>query len=101
MLPQEFIHEMKLKLMAEKSRLENDLAGLTGHTEVGDDMDENATEMQLDEVNQNLNERMSEDLAKINAALMKIENGTYGTDSEGNEISQDRLRAIPWADKAL
>lgn len=101
MLSQEFIEEMKAKLLTEKSRLETDLAGLSEHTEVGDDSDENATEIQLDEVNQNLTERMSQDLAKINDALLKIENGTYGTDNDGNEISEDRLRAIPWADKAL
>lgn len=101
MLSQEFIEEMKSKLLAEKTRLENDLAGLSEHTEVGDDSDENATEVQLDEVNQNLTERMSDDLDKINIALQKIEDGSYGVDADGNQISEDRLRAIPWADKAI
>ena len=38
---------------------------------------------------------------KIDKALLKIDNGTYGTDDEGKEISQERLAALPWADKAI
>lgn len=101
MLSNEFIEEMKSKLLEEKSRLESELGGIKEHTEVGDDLDENATEIQMDEVNQNLSESMNNDLTKINNALQKIEQGTYGTDEDGNEIGEDRLRAIPWADKAI
>lgn len=101
MLSQEFIDEMKAKLLAEQEILKSDLAGLQEHSEVGTDLDENATEIQMDEVNQNQIERMSADLAKVEVALQKIEDGTYGVDSEGVEISEDRLRAIPWADKAI
>lgn len=101
MLSSEFIEEMKGKLLAEKARLEADLAGLSNHTEVGDDLDENATEIQLDEVNRDLSERIKDDLSKIEIALSKIEAGTYGIDANGNEIGEDRLRAMPWADVAL
>lgn len=101
MLSQEFIQEMKAKLLAEQEILKNDLAGLSQHSEVGDDLDENATELQMDEVNQNQIERMTADLAKVETALQKIEAGTYGVDNDGVEISEDRLRAIPWADKAI
>lgn len=101
MLSSEFIQEMKAKLLEEQTTLKNDLAGLSEHSEVGDDLDENATEVQMDEVNQNQIERMTADLAKIEVALQKIEDGTYGVDSDGVEISEDRLRAIPWADKAI
>lgn len=101
MLSQEFIQEMKAKLLAEQEILKNDLAGLSEHSEVGDDLDENATELQMDEVNQNQIERMTADLSKIETALEKIEAGSYGIDSDGVEISEDRLRAIPWADKAI
>jgi RNA polymerase-binding transcription factor DksA len=44
---------------------------------------------------------MKSDLEKVSKALGKIEAGTYGTDDEGKEISEERLRAMPWADKAL
>ena len=101
MLSQEFIQEMKAKLLAEQEILKNDLAGLSQHSEVGDDLDENATELQMDEVNQNQIERMTADLAKVETALEKIEAGTYGVDNDGVEIAEDRLRAIPWADKAI
>ncbi|HMR55139.1 MAG TPA: hypothetical protein PKD34_00925 [Candidatus Doudnabacteria bacterium] len=101
MLSQEFIQEMKAKLLEEKAKLTSDVGGLSEHTEIGDDLDENATEIQMDEVNQNLTTRMNDDLEKIENALQKIEDGTYGVDADGNEISEDRLRAIPWADKAI
>lgn len=101
MLSKEFIEEMRTKLLEEKSHLEAELGGIHEHTEVGDDLDENATELQMDEVSQNLSESVNSDLQKINVALQKIDQGTYGTDDEGNEIGEDRLRAIPWADKAI
>jgi RNA polymerase-binding transcription factor DksA len=44
---------------------------------------------------------LQKDLEKVEAALNKIANGTYGTDDDGKEISEARLRAIPWADKAI
>ncbi len=101
MLSQDFIQEMQAKLLQEQETLKNDLAGLQQHNEVGDDLDENATELQIDEVSQNQIERMTADLAKVEKSLQKIEAGTYGTDEDGNEIGEDRLRAIPWADKAI
>jgi RNA polymerase-binding transcription factor DksA len=101
MLSQEFINEMKQKLAEQKTKLEEDLKGLIPHTEMGDEMDENAEEINIDEVNQDLISTMKSDLEKINKALAKIEAGTYGTDDEGKEISEARLRAMPWADKAI
>ena len=101
MLSEQFISEMKQKLEEQKQKLQTDLAGLSPHTELGDDYDENATEIEVDEVNQDLIARMQSDLAKIDKALAKIADNTYGTDDEGREIFEQRLRAIPWADKAI
>lgn len=101
MLSQDFIEEMKTKLLAEKDRLTTDSSAMHEHTELGREYDENAQEVELDEVNQDMKSRMEADLAKIEKALSKIESGNYGTDDEGNEISEERLRAIPWADQAL
>ncbi len=101
MLSQEFIEEMRAKLLAEKELLTKDSAGLAEHTEVGTEFDENATEVQLDDVSADLRGRMHDDLEKIEKALAKIESGTYGTDDEGKEISEERLRVIPWADQAI
>lgn len=97
----EFIEEMKTKLTAEREKLEKELAAYSEHTEVGTEMDENATEIQIDEVSQNMRERVQVDLEKIEKAMQKIEDGTYGTADDGSEISEDRLRAIPWADTAI
>ncbi len=101
MLSQEFINEMKQKLVESKEKLEQDLAGLSPHTEIGSNPDESAEEVELDEVNQDMIARINQDLAKINKALQKIEAGTYGVDDEGNQISEARLKALPWADKAI
>ena len=101
MLSQDFIEEMKAKLLAEKDRLTADFAGLSEHTEIGREFDENAQEVEIDEVNTDMRGRMESDLAKIEKALAKIEAGTFGTAGDGQEISEDRLRAIPWADQAI
>ena len=101
MLSQDFIEEMKAKLLAEKDRLSADMAGMSEHTEIGRDYDENAQEVELDDVNSDMRGRMQTDLEKIDKALAKIETGTFGTAEDGQEISEDRLRAIPWADQAI
>lgn len=101
MLSKDFIEEMKQKLLAAKQKLEADLAGLSPHEELGGDLDSNVQEVEDDEVSQDMIARINGDLEKIAKALKKIENGTYGTDDEGSPISEERLRVIPWADKAI
>ena len=101
MLPKEFIEEMKQRLLDQKQKLEQDLQGLSAHTEMGDDEDENAEEVNVDEASRDVMALMTADIAKIEKALSKIADGSYGTDNEGKEISEARLRALPWADKAI
>lgn len=101
MLSQDFIDQMKVKLLAEKERLSTDFAALSDHTELGPEYDDNIQEVEQDEVNTDLRARMESDLAKIDKALAKIEAGNYGIDDNGAEISEARLNAIPWADVAL
>lgn len=101
MLSQTFVDEMKQKLLAAKKKLEADLAGLNFHEELGGDLDSNVQEVEDDEVSQDVIARIKLDLEKINKALAKIEDGSYGTDAEGKNISEERLRILPWADKAL
>jgi DnaK suppressor protein len=101
MLKHEFVQEMKTKLLEAKAKLEGDLKGLHAHTELGTDQGENAEEVELDDVNRDLMGRMQADIEKIDKALSKIEAGTYGVDDEGKEISEERLRVLPWADKAI
>ncbi len=101
MLQPQFIAEMKQLLEEQQAKLIIDLQGLDAHVELGTDSDENAQEVENDEVNQDLMARMRDDLEKVEVALAKIDDGTYGVDSNGKEISEDRLRVIPWADKAI
>jgi RNA polymerase-binding transcription factor DksA len=101
MLTQTFIEEMKRRLAEEQSRLKAELAAIAPHTELGDDEDDNAQEISGDEASLDEIAVLKSDLAKVGKALEKIAAGTYGTDDDGNEISEERLRALPWADKAL
>ncbi len=101
MLNQAFIEEMKQKLIAAKAQFTEEMAGLPVHTEMGDDRESNADDLNPDEVNFDLRDRLQADIAKIDKALAKIEQGTYGTDDEGKEISQERLEILPWADTAI
>jgi len=101
MLSQQFIDEMKSKLLVEKVRLEEELKGLAPHTEIGNSLEDAAEEFTMDEVNRDIIARIMLDLAKIEKALLKVEDGTYGTDDDGKEIGEDRLRVIPFADKAI
>jgi RNA polymerase-binding transcription factor DksA len=101
MLSKEFIEDRKEQLLALKAQLSNELSGLKPHTELGNDFDDLASELQIDEVNQDLILRIEQDLSKIDLALERIALGTYGIDDDGNEISEERLVAMPYADKAV
>lgn len=101
MLSQAFIAEMKLKLEAAKQKLQAELDGLKAHEELGGDIDSNVQEVEDDEVSQDMIARLKADLEKIDAALVKVKAGNYGTDADGKEIPEARLRAMPWADKAV
>lgn len=101
MLSKEFIEEMRARLLAEKEKIEQVLSELSEHTEMGDEREDNALEVEQDMLNADLIERNQEDLNKIDWALSQIEQGTYGTDKDGNQISEERLRVMPWADTAL
>lgn len=98
----EFTEEMKQLLLATKAQLTEELAGLSSHTEVGEDPDENASEIEMDEVSQDVMSRIQGDLAKIETALSRIEQGVYGIDINTKEdIAEDRLRVLPWAETGV
>jgi RNA polymerase-binding transcription factor len=45
-----------------------------------------------------LRDRSRADLARVEAALLKLDDGTYGACAScGNPIAPERLEAIPWA----
>ena len=101
MLPKAFIEEMKSRLLEEKKKLEQDLSGLHSHQELGEDLDSNVQEVEDDEVAQDVIFRMKADLEKVNKALAKIADGSFGIGDDGQPIPENRLRAMPWADRAI
>ena len=99
-------------LLDERHRVERALAGLReGHPgsmedeaeEVNggldtDDLGDTASITLGREIDYTLGEHSQTVLGEIDAALARIEAGTYGTCTNcGNEISVGRLEAYPWA----
>jgi RNA polymerase-binding protein DksA len=57
-----------------------------------------ATETYDRELDYTLEENSEQILAEIDAALKRIEEGTYGIcTNRGEQISEERLEALPWA----
>lgn len=105
------IEKYKAILVAERDRLRQDLKRIEDRAAgrdrlqsepVGQDFDEPggdaATETVERAQSMALGANLRELYEEINAALEKIENGTYGIcDSCGAEITKKRLNALPWA----
>ena len=101
MLSPEFIEQSKQRLLEIQKSLTEELKGLSPHTELGNQEGDAASELEIDEVNQDLIARITSDLEKIAKALVKIDAGTYGLDDDDKEISEARLVVMPFADKAV
>jgi len=110
MIAKGLIKENRKRLLAEKARLEKLLGKIAEpnpdiegdykaiYTDMGDDADENATEVSEYEANVGEERRLEEKLGLVNDALKRIDDGTYGVDAKtGKEISEERLRAVPEA----
>ena len=102
---------LRAALLEERERVEKAIANLRdGHPgslddeveEVAGTNDNNlaqtATATLGREIDYTLGENSGEILTRIDAALARIDGGTYGTCSNcGQEISAARLEAYPWA----
>jgi RNA polymerase-binding transcription factor DksA len=103
--------KFKNKLLAEKAAIEDALSGIgsknprsvsgweatSGNMEV-DTADENESADKLEELEENtgIADQLERQLGDINAALAKIETGTYGIcEICGQPIERDRLEANP------
>jgi RNA polymerase-binding protein DksA len=61
-----------------------------------------AKELEDSEVVDALGNEAREEIAKISAALVRLDNGRYGTCSECSEpIGVDRIKAYPYADECI
>ncbi len=73
---------------------DRDLSGLDQHP--ADDADR----LQGDEVDEGLAEQLRDELAAVERAERRLEEGTYGLSIESGEpIPAPRLEAIPWAER--
>ena len=112
-LTQDQIETYRKRLKEERRRILVNIEGLRDElgTSLTDDTEENGLEthigdqgtmMFLRERDLSVEENEEHLLAEIDAALQRIKDGTYGVcvDS-GEEISTDRLDAIPWAARTV
>ncbi|MGH0030744.1 MAG: TraR/DksA family transcriptional regulator [Myxococcota bacterium] len=90
---QERLTHMREEIAARTGAVERDL-----RRKRNPDSEERATETENDMVLERLDEGGREELARIDAALARIEQGRYGTcDQCGDEIAIGRLEALPFA----
>jgi DnaK suppressor protein len=112
---QQLVEENKAKLETERKRL----LGILGRNadqegagefpgdfkprfqEVGREDGENASE--VEQYTNDLGEvqALEQRLGQVDAALARIANGTYGKCTQGDDIEEDRLRAVPEADTCM
>ncbi|HUJ55590.1 MAG TPA: TraR/DksA C4-type zinc finger protein [Gaiellaceae bacterium] len=102
--------QFRATLLEERQRVEHALAALRDEhpgsldeeveeiAATSDNLAETATATLGREIDYTLGENSGEVLAQIDAALDRIETGTYGICAGcGREIPQPRLEAYPWA----
>ena len=95
-------------LQRERERIQAELASLRNARGDGDDelsrVDQHpadqGSELFETERDQSLIERLEHDLAAIERAERRVEEGTYGVSVDSGEpIPEGRLEAIPWAER--
>jgi len=95
---------LKAKLEAKKAELESRLERIKTNVRRGYDADsgERAKEMEDSEVVDALGNEARREVAKISAALKRIESGTFGVCTDcGGDIDEARLEAYPYADDCI
>ncbi|OGE81794.1 MAG: hypothetical protein A3H72_02865 [Candidatus Doudnabacteria bacterium RIFCSPLOWO2_02_FULL_48_8] len=114
-MDKQLIEQNREKLLAEKKRLrailgfDSDNEGTGAYPgeykprfpEFGSKEDENASEMTFYETNLAVTQDMEKKLVKVDSALKRIEDGTYGKCVKGDDIEEGRLLAIPEADTCI
>lgn len=109
------LRAVKKRLQTERERLEEELHEIMERTSISSDIEQVSELSTYDDHPADLASETFErekDLAlegniqdlldKVNTALEKIEDGTYGLcDSCGVEINTNRLEALPWASLCL
>ena len=97
----EFIAEMKKALEAEKVILDKEINVTGDFPEYGRNNEDNVTEMADYQASKSTESTLEERLVNVNAALERMDQGSYGVTSDGSSIPEDRLRANPAADSVV
>jgi len=109
------LRAIKKRLLTEKERLEQELHEIMERTSISSDIEQVSELSTFDdhpadlasetferEKDLALESNIQDLLGKVNTALEKIEDGSYGLcDSCGIEINANRLEALPWASLCL
>jgi RNA polymerase-binding transcription factor DksA len=102
------LEEERARLVHANTRLrsENGSNLEDGIGEIGGSTDENLGDLASDtyerELEEGLEDGILETVRAIDAALKRIEDGTYGfSEISGRPIGEERLRAIPWATRCV
>jgi RNA polymerase-binding transcription factor DksA len=107
------VGQIRLELELERDRLRSAIAGVdhrgslteeTGDLSVGmdDHIADAATDTYMRELDEGLGENAERLLSEIEAALGRIDEGTYGICTAcGRPIDADRLEAVPYATLCL
>ncbi len=84
-------------LLARAREIEDDL-----RHELDDDLSEQAIDLADDEALTGIDDVLRREISDIRQALLRIENGSYGTCAEcGKDIRPERLKALPTATKCI
>ena len=82
--------------------MEDELGEISGGGTGDNHLADMATVTYDRELDQGLEDGVQQTVAQIDAALQRIEDGTYGVcEACGNQIAPDRLRAIPWTTRCI
>ncbi|HEX8783102.1 MAG TPA: hypothetical protein VF764_07020 [Steroidobacteraceae bacterium] len=95
----QYLLRLRASLVAAAEATESDEAEVKGERGGGAvELEDDAQELDALERDGNLVVRDVERLARVDRALQKIEEGTYGlSDKSGEPIARDRLEAVPEA----
>ncbi|PIT98087.1 MAG: hypothetical protein COT71_02675 [Candidatus Andersenbacteria bacterium CG10_big_fil_rev_8_21_14_0_10_54_11] len=93
----QFIAEMKANLKAEQQQLNAEVAATKEFPDYGRHEEENATEVADYQAAAATEDMLSRRREEVEAALQRIDAGTYGITNDGQLIPEERLRANPAA----
>jgi len=95
-------------LALERARVENSLFELRAASPSGEPVgsevlpEDSAASLTQFETDSALSERLRRELSAIEAAEIRLKEGTYGISVvSGEEIPDERLEAVPWADRKV